>query len=176
MPIIGAHRRNRTLPRIVSAVTTVSVASAVSGAATGSSIDASSRSPKTTDASVMERIIITVPLTTGVTSRRRMNSHLATTNWNAAEASTNVVSVAGPPSTTAVMQNGMAKAAVKNGITAPAPNGPRRRTCTSVERPTASSEAKTIHVTYGSPLSDAFATMTGVTSNVAEAIMLNCRP
>ena len=147
IPIIGAHRRNSTLPRIVSAATTVSVASAVNGAAVGSSRDAPSSRSNTTDASVMERIMITVPLTTGVTSRRRMNSHLATMNWNAAEASTSVVSVAGPPSTTAVMQKGMEKAAVKNGSTAPAPTGPRRRTCTSVEMPTTSSDANTIHVT-----------------------------
>ena len=80
MPIIGAHRRNSTLPRSVSAATTVSVASAASGAATGSSNDASSSRPNTTDASVMERIIITVPLTTGVTSRLRMNSHLEMMN------------------------------------------------------------------------------------------------
>ena len=106
MPITGAQSRHSALPRSVSAATTVSVANAVSGAAVGSSSDAPSSRSNTTEASVMERIIITVSLTTGVTSRRRMNSHLAMMNWNAAEASTSVVSVAGPPSTTAVMQKG----------------------------------------------------------------------
>ena len=145
MPIIGAHRRNTGEPRRTSAATTMSVASAVSGAAVGSASAASSSSPKTTDASVMERIIITVPPTTGVTMRLRRNSHLEMTIWNAAETSISVVNVAGPPSTSAVMQNGMEKAAVNIGRTAPAPTGPTRRTCSSVDTPTTSSEAKTIH-------------------------------
>ena len=58
---------------------------------------------------------------------------------------TRAVSVAGPPSTTAEMQNGMEKAAVNMGSTAPAPTGPARRTCTSVDTPATSREAKTIH-------------------------------
>ena len=62
---------------------------------------------------------------------------------------TSVVSVAGPPSTTAVMQNGMAKAAVNIGSTAPAPTGPSRRTCRIVDRPQTRSEAKTIHTRVG---------------------------
>ena len=94
----------------------------------------------------MERIIITVPPTVGVTNRRRMNSHLEMTIWMTPDTRTRVVRVAGPPSTTAVIQNGMEKAAVNMGRTAPAPTGPRRRTCTRVERPTAINDAKTIHV------------------------------
>ena len=93
----------------------------------------------------MESIISTVPLTTGVTIRLRMNSHLEMTIWNPAETRSKVVSVAGPPSTRAVMQNGMEKAAVNMGRVAPAPMGPTRRTCSSVDSPTTTREAKTIH-------------------------------
>ena len=45
-----------------------------------------------------------------------------------------------------------------------------------VESPTTTREANTIQVTYEPPRSAAFATMTGVTSRVADAIRLNCRP
>ena len=76
----------------------------------------------------MERIRMTMPPTVGVTTRRSMNSHLETTSWTAAETSTRVVSVAGPPSITAVMQKGMETAAVNMGRTAPAPTDPKRRT------------------------------------------------
>ena len=124
----------------------------------------------------MERIIITVPPTVGVTTRRRMNSQREMASWATAATSSSVVNVAGPPPCTAVMQNGIAKAAVNIGSTAPAPTKPSRRTCNSVERPTTTSEAKTIHTTYGSPRSDALATITGVTSSVADAIRLNCAP
>ena len=123
-----------------------SVAKAVSGAATGSVSVASSSRPKTTDARVMERIIITVPPTVGVTIRRRMTSQRAMTSWITAETRTRAVSVAGPPSATAVMQKGMAKAAVNMGNTAPAPTGPRRRTWRMVDRPQTRSEAKTIQM------------------------------
>ena len=80
-----------------------SVANAVRGAALGSISDASSSRPNTTEASVMERIIITVPPTIGVTILLRMNSHLEMTIWITAETSIRVVSVAGPPSTTAAL-------------------------------------------------------------------------
>ena len=86
------------------------------------------------------------------------------------------VRVAGPPSTTAVMQNGMEKAAVNRGSTVPDPTGPSRRTCSRVARPTTSSEAKTTHVRYASSRPDALATTTGVTSKVADAIRLNWKP
>ena len=124
---------------------TPKVASAVKGAPTGSANDTFSNRRGTTEARVMERIIITVPPTVGVTSRLRMNSHLAITSWAAAETRTRVVSVAGPPSTTALMQNGMEKAAVNMGRTAPAPTGPNRRVCNSVDAPQTTREAKTIH-------------------------------
>ena len=52
----------------------------------------------------MESIIITVPPTVGVTIRLRMNSHLEMASCAAAATRTRVVSVAGPPSATAVMQ------------------------------------------------------------------------
>ena len=107
MPIIGAHRRQTGEPRRVSAPTTMRVTSAVNGAATGSDSAASSSRPKTADARVMERIIITVPLIVGVTIRRRKNSHLEIISWKAADARISVVSVAGPPSTSAVIQTGL---------------------------------------------------------------------
>ena len=128
IPIIGAHRRQTGDPRRVSAATTMSVTNAVSGAATGSTSAASSSKPNTTDARVMERIIITVPPMVGVTMRRKMNSHREITSWNAAEARINHVSVAGPPSFSAVMQKGIENAAVNSGSEAPAPTDPIRRT------------------------------------------------
>ena len=142
MPIIGAHRRQTGEPRRVSAPTTMRVTTAVNGTATGSASAASSSRPKTADARVMERIIITVPLIVGVTIRRRKNSHLEIISWKAADAR---ISVAGPPSTSAVIQNGIEKAAVNSGSTAPAPTGPSRRTCSNVATPTTTSVAKTIH-------------------------------
>ena len=93
----------------------------------------------------MDSIIITVPPTVGVTMRLKINSHLEMASWTAAATRTRVVSVAGPPSATAVMQNGMEKAAVNIGRTAPPPIGPTRRTCSSVDTPTTTREAKTIH-------------------------------
>ena len=102
-----------------------------------------------------------------------MNSHLEMTSWRRPDTRIRVVRVAGPPSTTAVMQNGMEKAAVNIGRTAPDPTGPIRRTCTNVERPTAISEAKTIQVKYEPSIPDALATTTGVTSRLAEAKKLN---
>ena len=93
----------------------------------------------------MDRIIITVPPTVGVTMRRRMNSHLEMASCVTAVTRTSVVSVAGPPSTTAVIQKGMEKAAVNMGSTAPEPTVPSRRTWSNVDTPTTSNEAKTIH-------------------------------
>ena len=60
----------------MSAATITMVARAVRGAASGSTLDASSSRLKTTEARVMESIIIIVPPTVGVTIRLRMNSHL----------------------------------------------------------------------------------------------------
>ena len=96
---------------------------------------------------MIERIIIMMPPTVGVTMRRRMNSHLEIAICTTADTSTRVVSVAGPPSTTAVMQKGMEKAAVNMGRTAPPPTGPSRRTCNRVETPTTNKEANTIQTT-----------------------------
>ena len=92
----------------------------------------------------MERIIITVPPTVGVTMRRKMKSHFEIINWQMPETTTNIPRVAGPPSTTAVMQNGIENAAVNIGSTARPPIGPMRRTCSSVVMPTTISDAKTI--------------------------------
>ena len=96
----------------------------------------------------MDSIISTVPPTVGVTIRRRMNSHLEITSCPSADTITSAVSVAGlpPMSATAEMQNGMEKAAVNIGSTAPAPTGPTRRTCSKVATPQTSSEANTIQV------------------------------
>ena len=176
IPTTGAHSRTIAEDLRARAATTVRVIRAVRGAATGSCWDASSSRPKTTDASVIERIIITVPPTIGVTMRLRMNSHLDMMIWTIAETIIKVVSVAGPPSTSAVMQNGMEKAAVNRGRTARAPTGPSCRTWISVATPTAMREANTTHVRYASSRPDAFATMMGVTSSVADAIRPNCRP
>ena len=143
VPTTGPHNRSIAAPRSVSAATTKRVTRAVSGAAMGFSWEASSSSWKTTDASVIESMVTMMPPTVGVTTRRSMNNHLETINWAMAATSTRVVSVAGPPSTTAVMQKGMETAAVNMGSIAPAPNGPMRRTCSRVESPTTTSEAKT---------------------------------
>ena len=77
----------------------------------------------------MERIIITVPPTVGVTMRRKIKSHFEIINWQMPETTTSIARVAGPPSTTAVIQKGIEKAAVNMGSTACPPTGPMRRTC-----------------------------------------------
>ena len=145
MPINGAQRRTIAEPRRASTATTTRVDSVVKGAAFGSTSDASFSKSKATETRVMESIIITAPPTVGVTIRLRMKSHLEMTIWTTADTSIRVVSVAGPPSTTAVIQKGMEKAAVVIGRTVPAPTGPSRRTCSSVAIPVTTSEAKTIH-------------------------------
>ena len=114
---------------------------------TGSSAVVSSSNLKTTEAKVIDKIIITVPLTIGVTTRRNINSHLETTSCTTAETTTSEVNVAGPPSTTAEMQNGIANAAVNIGNTMPAPTGPTRRVWIRVEIPTTMSDANTIQMT-----------------------------
>ena len=87
-----------------------------------------------------------MPPTVGVTTRRRMKSHLEMMSCTMAHANTSVVSAAGPPSKAAVMQKGMDTAAVNMGRRDPAPTGPTRFTCSSVESPTTTREAKTIQM------------------------------
>ena len=48
--------------------------------------------------------IRTVPATTGVTIRRSRESRADNRNWNSEDITTRLASVAGPPSTSAVMQ------------------------------------------------------------------------
>jgi len=50
--------------------------------------------------------ISTVPLTCGVTTRRRYESRRPMTIWNSPETTTSAASVAGPPLASARMQNG----------------------------------------------------------------------
>ena len=176
MPISGPHNLNMGERRNASAATMTSVTNAVNEPPTGSAAVASSNNLKTTDAKVMDRIIITVPPTIGVTIRLSKNNHFETASWITAEMITSVVNVAGPPSTTAVIQNGIANAAVNIGRTTPPPIGPTRRAWIRVEIPTTTNDAKTIQLMYQSPRPDAWATITGVTNNVAEAKRLNCKP
>ena len=89
--------------------------------------------------------MITMPPASGVTTRRRMTTHLETMICTTPVTTTRVSSVPGPPSTTAVMQKGMETAAVNIGSSAPAPTGPTRRTWTKVDNPTTIREAKTTH-------------------------------
>ena len=128
----------------MSAAMTPSVARAVRLAPAVPVADASGSRRGTTEARVMDSIISTVPPTVGVTMRRRANSHLEMRIWPIPQTMTKAASVAGPPSTTAEMQKGIEKAAVNMGSTAPPPTGPMRRTCTSVDMPATSREAKTI--------------------------------
>ena len=121
----------------------------------------------------MESIIITVPPTIGVTTRLRMNSYLDIASCVTAEISTSAARVPGPPSATAAMQKGIENAAVNIGSTAPPPIGPIRRTCISVDTPTTTSYANTIHVRYALSIPATSDTTTGVTSSVSEAIKLN---
>ena len=172
----GPQRRRPRRPRRLRPATTTRVIRAVRGPATGSSRDEPSSSANTTEARVTDRIMITMPLTVGVTRRRRMTTHLDMMSWRIAVTITRLTSVPGPPSTTAVMQNGMDTAAVNIGSRAPAPTGPMRRACIRVEIPTTIREANTIQSRYESPRPDSLATITGVTSNVAEAIRLNWAP
>ena len=146
MPKTGAHNFISAVPLKVNATTIVRVTRVVRRADPGSSSVASSSRANTTDANVIERIIITVPLTIGVTTLRSRKSHLEMTSWKMAEAMISVASVAGPPSTTAVMQKGMAKAAVNMGRTALPPTGPAVFTWISVDSPTTSSDANTIQM------------------------------
>ena len=140
-----------------------SVASAATCAPRASLSEASGSSRGTTEASVIDRIMSTVPPTTGVTMRRRMNSHLEMAIWPMPQTMTRAARVAGPPPETASMQKGMEKAAVNMGSIAPAPITPTRRTCIIVVRPATSRDAKTTHTRYESSRPDALATTTGVT-------------
>ena len=176
MPISGPHSLNTGERRNASAATMTRVTNAVNEPPTGSAAVASSNNLNTTDAKVIDRIIITVPPTIGVTIRLSKNNHFETASWITAEMITSVVNVAGPPSTTAVIQNGIANAAVNIGRTTPPPRGPMRRAWIRVEIPTTTNDANTIQLMYQSPKPDACATITGVTNNVAEAKRLNCNP
>ena len=89
-------------------------------------------------------IISTVPPTSGVTTRLRTNSHLAMRIWKAAVTRTRLVSVAGPPSTSAMMQNGMEMKDVRMGRTSPVPMRPMLATCSRVVMPMVASVAKII--------------------------------
>ena len=147
IPMGGPHSLNSAEPRRASAATITKVTKAVNIPPTGSSAVVSSNSLNTTDAKVTDRIIMIVPLTMGVTTRRKKNSHRETASCTIAETTTNEVKVAGPPSTTAVMQNGMANAAVNIGRVMPEPIDPTRNVWMIVERPTTMREAKTIQTT-----------------------------
>ena len=146
IPTTGPHSRSTADPRKMRAATTTRVISATAGPFSGSSLVVSSSRWNTTEARVIDRIIITVPPTVGVITFRRMNSHLEIASWAAAVTTTRVINVPGPPSATAVMQKGMAKAAVYIGSSAPDPTGPIRFTWIKVETPTTTSEANTIQV------------------------------
>ena len=157
----------------MSADTTPSVARAARCAPRASLSEASGNSRGTTEARVMDSIISTVPPTTGVTMRRKTNSHLEMTIWPSPHTMTSAASVPGPPSDTALMQNGMENAAVNMGNMDPVPTRPTLRTCTSVDTPATSRDAKTTHTRNESSRPDALATTTGVTNSVADAMRLN---
>ena len=173
MPIIGPQSRTVAEPRRMSADITPSVVSAARCAPSASSWVASGNRRGTTDARVMESIISTVPPTTGVTTRRMTKSHLVIASCPMPQTMTRAASVSGPPSETAVMQKGMAKAAVNIGSIEPAPTSPTRRTCNSVHSPAISSDANTIHTRKLSSRPDALETTMGVTRSVAAAFRLN---
>ena len=80
MPITGPHMRRRAERRRLRPATTARVIRAVRGAANGSSRADPSSKAKTTEARVTDRIMITMPLTVGVTIRRRMTTHLDMTS------------------------------------------------------------------------------------------------
>ena len=146
MPATGPHSLNTLDPRKESAATTRSVTNAVEVASLGFASDAVSSRSNTTEARVMDSIIITVPPTMGVTIRRSMKSHLAITSWVAAVTRTSEERRMGPPSDTAAMQKGMENAAVNMGARARDPTGPIALAWMMVHTPTTNSDAKTIHM------------------------------
>ena len=176
MPHNGAQRRSVSEPRRVIPTMMARVARAATGADQGEDTGASSRRPSATEARESAISIITVPYTVGVMIRLMLNSHLEKMIWNAAETSTRVVIVVGPPSTSAMMQNGMAAKDVYTGKTAPVPMGPSRTTCSNVDTPITTSVANTSHSRKASLPPDPLTTITGPTSVSMEATTVNCKP
>ena len=114
MPITGAHRRSpcrafRTMPAM-----TISVVSALSGAASGDvpSGTFSNCSRMTgmtvTGMTVTGVSIMTVPVTVGVRIRLNSESRTEKTNWKIARPTTRIASRAGPPAASAAMLTAIA--------------------------------------------------------------------
>ena len=87
---------------------TTTVSSALTGAANSGLPSGTAFSmPKMIGITVTGISMITVPATVGVRIRRKSESRAASANWNRAEATTSVASIAGPPLAIAATQIAM---------------------------------------------------------------------
>ena len=107
-PTTGTHRRSRPWARKASPTMTSSVAPALTGAAAAlASFGTSLSMSKMSGITVTAMSMMTVPATVGVMILRTHASRAAKPNWNSAEMSTSVASMAGPPSASAVTLTAM---------------------------------------------------------------------
>ena len=104
----GAQRRNAPVALSAMAAMTSMVASALNGAAdAGLPSGTSVSSPNTIGITVTGISMMTVPATVGVRMRRNNERRPASANWNNAETTTRVASMAGPPFAIAATQIAM---------------------------------------------------------------------
>ena len=87
--------------------------------------------------------MITVPVTTGVKTRRSVGSQAASRNWTREETTIRLAIWAGPASTSAAMQTAMKVPEVPITRTWPAPNLQNLTACRMVLAPLMSSAANT---------------------------------
>ena len=112
------------------------VARALAGAASAEPPGGVSVSmPNTTGITVTGTSMMTVPETAGVRTRRNRASRAEIRSWKSAATTTRVASVAGPPSTIAVMQIPMNALELAMTSTWPEPNRPNRTACSKVAAP-----------------------------------------
>ena len=147
MPATGDHSRSDGGARSTMPPTTSSVTPAASGAAMSSVPSGTLVSePKMTGATVTAISMITVPVTTGVKIRRSNDSRHASRNWNSAETTTRLASVAGPASSSAATHTAMNAPDVPMMSTCPEPKRPHRAACSTVVSPQTTIAANTPHV------------------------------
>ena len=104
----GAHRRST--PDALSAMPAITsnVSKALTGAADAALPSGTSFSnPKMIGITVTGISMMTVPATVGVRIRRNSDRRVASANWNSAETTTRVASIAGPPLAIAATQIAM---------------------------------------------------------------------
>ena len=146
MPMMGAQMRTTLGPRIASATTTTIVTAAATAPADAETpsgtVDIMSYSIGSTVAAMS---MITVPETTGVSSRRNHDSLDASMNWKNDETTIRLAMVAGPPSTMAAMHTAMNAPDVPIISTWPEPMRHTRTACNMVVIPLTTMAANTAH-------------------------------